>query len=686
LKKLTGVALLLALSAGCAAAPELAEQDDLVDGELAPPFGPGEAAKEDRAAYSAIRAEQYYYSTQVWEIRNQWEDRTTAEARKAGLAWGENSGLNWDEKYRAWVKSLRRIRGHGGWYDTFEVTTPYGKTLPAPALECAEVALFLRAAFGSWYGLPFYLEATDGRGVRTFLGHFGWRTAAGRYGSTPLFKTAYKDHTGRNWQRDGWPSDTALKAKKLAGSQDDHQPFLGPDARFGAYADELFLNKRVGHFVIYVLDNFGSANLASGVNTYNLMVAAVSDGDVLVERWQRSGIGHTLVVKKVDRLEGDKLAVDLVSGSMPRRQPKWEESAVSKSYFTSQYTGGPQMSQDGVAYSRLGGGLKRFRVTKKVNGYWQNTFMSADQASWINSTSYAAIEARLTEFEALLGNPDPNTLRDALLRGIDDKRAHLRRYPASCSARTRREELFRELYAVMGDHFGTSREETDRRYRKLEDYVFAELDYTRSKTCCWNSTTPEMAEIILDYAQAQAGGATCVEPLVFRASGGGYTVWRDYAVATGRGALWKAWTEDEPCPQRAVAEDAVLPSEAVPYCEVVATGGACVEDRYAGNHTRSSARTLGAGAQDGLKICAGVDDWFKLSLPAGRTLTVVVSFRHSAGDLDVKLVDAAGAQVAASEGTSDSETVQAAAAGDYYLRVFGYNGAANTYRLEVRVQ
>jgi hypothetical protein len=672
----------LALGTGCAA-PDV-EESGVVEGEFSPPFAPGENAKEDRSGYTAIYAERYYYSTQVWEIRNQWEDRNTTEARKAGLAWGESSGMNWDEKFRAWVRSLRRIRGDAGWYDTFEVTTPYGKTLPAPALECAEVAMFLRVAFASWYGLPFFMESTDSRGLRTFLGHFGWRTASGRYGSTPLFKTAYKDYSGRDIARDGWPSDSGLRAKKLAGAQDDHQPFLGPDARFGTYLDELLLNKRVGHFLIRLLDYFGSVNLASAVNTYNLKAAAVSDGDVLVERWQRSGIGHTLVAKQVDRLPDGKLAVDLASGSMPRRQPKWEESAVSKSYFTSQYTGGPQMSQDGVAYSRLGGGLKRWRVTKRVNGYWQNTIMSADLSSWVNSTNYSAIEGRLVEFETLLGNPDPTVLRDALLRGIEDRRAHLSRFPASCSARTRREELFRELYAVMEQHFGASREETDRRYRKIDDYVFAELDYTKSKTCCWNSTTADMYQIILETARSRQNPSVCEPPPVFKATNGGYATFRDYAVATGRGALWREWSEDEPCSQRGVSNDTETAHDAAPYCAIFGPGGGgCVEDRFAGNQSRAAARSLGAGVHDNLQICSGADDWFKVSVPAGRSLRATVSFRHASGDIDVRLFDAAGSQVAASEGTGDTETVSAAAAGEYTLRVYGYNGAANAYRLEI---
>ena len=36
---------------------------------------------------------------EVWSIQHQWQDITPDE----GIAWSSNSGLNWEEKYRAWV-------------------------------------------------------------------------------------------------------------------------------------------------------------------------------------------------------------------------------------------------------------------------------------------------------------------------------------------------------------------------------------------------------------------------------------------------------------------------------------------------------------------------------------------------------------------------------------------------------
>ena len=151
-------------------------------------------------------------------------------------------------------------------------------------------------------------------------------------------------------------------------------------AAFGAYLDELHLNKRAAYFTVMALDYLGSMNLADSANTYNLRPDTVRPGDMLIERWQRSGIGHTLVVKEVAVLGEANLDLTTISGSMPRRQGKRESGVASKGYFTSAYAGGPGENLDGDAYARLGGGAKRFRVAKNVNGYWTNTWMRGDEA------------------------------------------------------------------------------------------------------------------------------------------------------------------------------------------------------------------------------------------------------------------------------------------------------------------
>jgi hypothetical protein len=363
-----------------------------------------------------------------------------------------------------------------------------------------------------------------------------------------------------------------------------------------------------------------------------------------------------------------------MSGSMPRRQPKLYDETQSKGYFTEDDTGGPD-------YADFGGGAKRWRVTKNVGGYWTNTWMSSDEASWINSTDYAAIAARPARFEQILGQVSPDQQKTELLAEIDDARAHLRQYPASCSARERREQAFRDLADLSTRTWGTSAAAIDAQYRTAEDYVFEDLVYERSKTCCWDSSTAAMYGVVMDYekdeeARAAAAG-TCVSPTVFMSQTDGYARWANYAAQTGRGAAWKAWTEDETCAQRAVATDSVASTPATDFCALGAGTGGCT-DAQEPNDSIGAARTVGAGSYASLKICGGDEDWFAVS--GNRTVTI--RFTSSAGDLDMAAYDASGNQLAISQGTSDSE--QLTVTSGARVRVYGYNGATNTYSLQIQ--
>jgi hypothetical protein len=367
-----------------------------------------------------------------------------------------------------------------------------------------------------------------------------------------------------------------LRGKRIAGGDDD-QAELAEGARFGAYLDAIHLNKRAGYFTVMVLDYLGSANLADPANAYNLAPDALRPGDFLIERWQQVGIGHTLVVKQLGELPGGSKDVTLISGSMPRRQGARESGQASKSFFTSPTTGGPGMTSDGVPYAALGGGLKRWRVTKNVGGYWTNTWMAGDEASWINASDLARIAARPARFDQILGQVPPAQQRTELLAQITDARHHLAQFPASCSARDRREQAFGALYDLSARAFGQTPAQVDAAYRQLDDYVFAALDYTHARTCCWDSSTSAMYDIVMDAARADLAAAraahTCAAPTVFKSRADGYQRWADHAAALDRAADWKPWTEDETCPQRAIATDAEAIAPATAYC-ALAPGGA----------------------------------------------------------------------------------------------------------------
>ena len=510
-------------------------------------------------------------SSEVWPVTRRWYETDAA----AGIAWAANSDLTWDQKYAAWIESLPKLSI--GSYTTFTMVTPWGKTLPSPALECAEVAMFMRATFASWYKLPFYLSAGSS-GSRVYYGHFGIVDSNGvRLKGYPAFATAYKDYSQLATQLSqarllaAWPKDAALRAKALTARQDDANPFLGDGAFAGAYCDEIFLNKRVGHFMLRLLTNFGSMHLAGATNTFNLKPQATRAGDVLMERWQKIGIGHTLVVKHVQRLNEAKLEIEAMFGSMPRIQPHWYDTNRSKSYFTSDMTGGVGENWDGDAYATLGGGLKRWRTPIVKSGRWYSIVPVKDRADYIDSADKAAVAARPAEFEALMGTLSPSEQRDLALVRIEEARATLKLHPASCSNRQRREEAFSELYTLEDEISGNDVRTTDATYRTLDDYVFAELEYGRSKTCCWDSSTAAMYQIVMAYNEQHvmdAAGGTCNEPVVFKAMGGGYQVFADFAASIGQGAAWVAWSEDEACEQRGVQDDTEVEHAWTPFCDV----------------------------------------------------------------------------------------------------------------------
>lgn len=625
-------------------------------------------------------------ATEVWSVLNQWEDTDTAAANRAGLAWGEGSRLTWEEKYRLWVGSLPTIPSERGG-TTFQIENPWGVTLPAPVLECAEVAYFLRAAFAAWYRLPFMAEARDAQGS-IYIGHFGFiRRDGSRYGRSPRY-ARLPDHSAEHRHGEpvaDWPSDGRLAGKGLYGGGDEME-FVAPGARAGAYFDHLFLNKRVGYMLLTLLSYFGSVHLADTTITFHLQPEAIRAGDVLVERWQRRGIGHTLPVMRATEVVPGRFEAIVASGSIPRRQPVWEEPATARRHFTNDYFGGHGETSDGEPYAALGGGLRRWRIPVHHNGRWRNQIPTASRSVWINSSDLESIAARVDRFGEILATVSPAEQRDVLLGVIASKREHLSRYPSSCSARISREEAFDDLYALMEAEFGQTSAQVDAAYRELSDYVFAELDYMSSRTCCWNSSTADMYRIVMDYNR-ELQATACTEPAVFMMRDGGYQVFADFAASRGEAALWRTWSADESCPQQtSVTTDTEAMHDWTPLCELGSVadpdpppGGGC-ED---GDDSSGTANNLALdGSSTDARICASDADFYRVVVTDAGTLTVELTFLHADGDIDVELQGTDGVRIVAAASSNDDESlVQPVDPGSYFVRVFGYNGAENDYAI-----
>ena len=516
---------------------------------------------------------------QVWPVENQWADRSTPAAREAGMAWEENSGLSWEEKFQAWVGSLERDG------NTFVLTTPYGKSIGAPALECAEAAMFLRIAFAAWYKLPFYIEAHDNG--RVFFGHMGIvRLDGSRWNNMPAFKRRFADfsHLADEVRAnpDAWPRDEQLRGKKIIGRSSDDQPAVGGE-HAGAFFDEIFLNKRVGYFLVLQLGFNGSIHLADAANTFNLRADAFQPGDFLVERFGFSGIGHTIVLKKVTdngtvEIDGELYKTreaEVISGTMPRRQPLWEGPSAAKSfYFTNEFFGGEETV-------RFGAGLKRFRSPRVIRGRWSNSVPAGSEDLFINSNAHDKLVERIELYERILVERPPEEVMAEIARNIEFQRDHLRNFPSSCAARNRREKAFDSLYEIAAEELGMSKAEVDAEFRTFEDYVFAELVYEESKTCCWNSSNSEMYQAVMLYNECKTGlsddpacdaletNDECSDVRVFRAHAGdgdGFETFRRFARENGFSFV--PWSADESCPQANVSADTLDPNQPTDLCSI----------------------------------------------------------------------------------------------------------------------
>ncbi|MCC7074730.1 MAG: PPC domain-containing protein [Deltaproteobacteria bacterium] len=93
------------------------------------------------------------------------------------------------------------------------------------------------------------------------------------------------------------------------------------------------------------------------------------------------------------------------------------------------------------------------------------------------------------------------------------------------------------------------------------------------------------------------------------------------------------------------------------------------------------------GTQSAGRICASDTDYFSFTLAFATTVTITARFTDATGDLDLRLVDAAGATIDSAASVTDNETiVEALAAGTYGVRIYGWSGATNTYTMEATLQ
>ncbi|MCB9530027.1 MAG: hypothetical protein H6701_16855, partial [Myxococcales bacterium] len=128
-------------------------------------------------------------------------------------------------------------------------------------------------------------------------------------------------------------------------------------------------------------------------------------------------------------------------------------------------------------------------------------------------------------------------------------------------------------------------------------------------------------------------------------------------------------------------------------CEDADCGGdpacasVCVPDDFEPNEDIDSATPIMAGSYADLSICGDDVDFYAIEICAGGTLTLDVLFTHAGGDIDVLFGDADDI-ITSSESGSDNEQIVFLNDGPtatFYAQVFGFDGAENSYSLEVAI-
>ncbi len=85
-----------------------------------------------------------------------------------------------------------------------------------------------------------------------------------------------------------------------------------------------------------------------------------------------------------------------------------------------------------------------------------------------------------------------------------------------------------------------------------------------------------------------------------------------------------------------------------------------------------------------MSITKGDVDYISFSISRSAYISIAVDFENRKGDLDIQLLNAQGAKVAYSASVADGEYISKyLTAGKYYVKVYGYKSALNTYSLSV---
>jgi len=113
------------------------------------------------------------------------------------------------------------------------------------------------------------------------------------------------------------------------------------------------------------------------------------------------------------------------------------------------------------------------------------------------------------------------------------------------------------------------------------------------------------------------------------------------------------------------------------------------------NDGQAAAASPGPGTTEGLTLCEGDEDWYRIVVPAKTLTRVGIRFQHAAGDVDLVAYEASGKLLGSRYSEvypysyRDQETnteyygFHSELGDTYYVRAVGYKGAENVYSLHV---
>jgi hypothetical protein len=111
------------------------------------------------------------------------------------------------------------------------------------------------------------------------------------------------------------------------------------------------------------------------------------------------------------------------------------------------------------------------------------------------------------------------------------------------------------------------------------------------------------------------------------------------------------------------------------------------DDQFEPNNTLGQATPVTLGSSLDAIACPGNSDFFAVPLTAGMTVEVDLHFSHILGDLDLRVLDSEGVEIARSDSLSDNEKISFTPTSDgmHYVWVYGYPfaTASNRYTLHV---